>query len=98
MLVHLYSETPTTASGAWAGNTPKFSGVLAKQLIVSPATATTEYDVQVENSKGKTIKRYDDSLGRLDVDLDTPLKGIYTIRITNATADEDFFVHLASLE
>jgi len=82
-----------TAAGVFSANTNDISGILG-ELLIQPTTGTTVFDVSVINNKGLIIYKRTSNTGDLAEELRIPLRGIYTVLIDNATADEAFIIQL----
>lgn len=89
------AATVVTAAGSWSGNTERVQGGIAG-IRVRPATASTVYDVTIVEYDGFTVYRKTGYKGELVEDLNTPIpvRGILTVRLQNATANEAFTVKL----
>jgi len=74
------------------------NGVMVKQIIVSPATATTTFDIAIIDSNDEVIYQRIGETGALNELLELPTKGSYTCQITNSTADEAFTFKVISYE
>jgi hypothetical protein len=83
------------SGGIWSVNTFPFSGDTLKQIVLTATTSTTIFDFKIEDSYGVEIfpdENVDSTAieGSFNVtDLAYPLVGIYTLRITASTRDED---------
>lgn len=93
----LFGRVPislTTSSGAASMNTPKYSMGYVRQVIVSSATSTTTFDIQLIDPQGFDVFASNDInfvgiTGSVTMHkVDVPLVGIYTFKILNASADE----------
>jgi hypothetical protein len=97
MLIHGGRLDLTTASSTASGNTKYLRG-LCHHVIVQPDTETTTYDIKIVNPNGVCIYERLSEVGTLS-DLETiPVLGIYTITISNSTADEAFIIQLVCSE
>ena len=93
MLISSGQFTVTTAAGSATANTVDTRG-LCHHIVVKPETETTVYDIEIVNPAGATIYERTSETGTLSELTSTPLRGIYTVSISNATADEDFIIQL----
>lgn len=98
MVINKTSQKGTPTSGALQVNTGIPVMGLLRQLVVKPATETTMYDVSLINNDGVVVLYRNAYQGTTAEDLATPLLGIVTIKIENATADELFTFHLMTEE
>ena len=97
MLIYGGQLNITTASGTASENSKYLRG-LCHHIIVKPATETTTYDIKIVNPAGATIYERLSEVGTLS-DLETiPVLGIYTITISNSTADEAFIIQMLCQE
>lgn len=89
----------TAVSGTWSFNTPKLVSALLKQILVKAATATTSFDFQLIDDRSNVVYSTDTpATGTLRQELDLPMKGIYTVKVLNSSADEAFTGRLMLLE
>jgi hypothetical protein len=93
MLIHPEKLTLTTSSGSATGNTQRLVGVL-RQVVVSPVSASTTYDVTITNPQSSTVYERLSETGELSEEVQLPLHGIHTVSLANATADEAFTIQL----
>ena len=95
MLVHKHRISILTSSGIGSANTLKFNGAELSQVFAKSTTATTNYDVLLEDEDGDIV--YEalnvENEYRDDV-VDLPLRGVYTIRLRNSSVDENIIVKL----
>jgi hypothetical protein len=95
MLFHKIKGVATVSSGSWSGNTPKFSMGVLRQIVLKATTSTNIFDFSLVDENGNTVFPTDkDSATAIEGSLnlnkvDIPLVGIYTMKISNATIDED---------
>jgi len=91
MLICPIPVSGTTASGTYAFNTLNIDAAILSQIVIKAATATTTFDVKIEDPKDVVIFLTDTkATGTLRRELVVPLKGIHTVTILNASADETF--------
>lgn len=81
----------TTERATGSANTQSLRG-LCHQIVVKPATETTEYDIKIVNPAGATVYERVNETGTLSELLSLPVLGIYTITISNSTRDELFLI------
>ena len=81
----------TASSGTFSFNTKKFDNAKLAQIIVKAATATTTFDVKIEDDNDIVVYQTETKpTGTLRHEVHIPLKGIHTVTIENASADEAF--------
>jgi hypothetical protein len=97
MTIHAETLTGSTASGTLSVNTTTLN-VLMRNVLVKPATSTTTYDVKITNGSSIVVYERTSETGTLSEETALPLRGIYTVTISNATADEAFTIQLVSQE
>jgi len=96
---HEYSpDDAETVAGVWSGNTPKLVPSLLRQILIQADTDSTVFDVDIIDDCDRVIRVWEDVEGVINDLTPTPASGIYTVRITNATADEGFTVYLCFSE
>jgi len=98
MIIHKEKFNAATISGEWSANTEAIPGAICQQVYIKSDTATTTFDLAITEEKDIEIRGYTDIVGCVN-DL-TPFlaRGVHTVSISNATADEDFEVLLCFLE
>jgi hypothetical protein len=87
----------TVSGGTFSGNVTHLN-CLVHNIIVAPETSTTEYDFQIINPDGNVIYERTDEVGTLSELIQLPMLGNYTLKILNATVDEDFSFTLVARE
>jgi len=93
-MIYKYKNSVTCAAGSGSVNTNPIIGGLCREILVSPATATTTYRVNIVDEDSLTIKSYDYKKG-LYIDIAPFIAyGIYTINITNSSANELFTIRM----
>ena len=73
-------------------------GVIVKQLIVTPASATTTFDVKIVDRYNDIVYSRPDETECLNDLIELPIKGSYTLEIRNATANEAFVAKIIAYE
>ena len=97
-MIYKYKNSVTCAAGSGSVNTNPIIGGLCREILVSPATAATVYKVNIVDEDNLTIKSYDYKKG-LYIDTTSFIAyGIYTINITNSTANELFIIRMMVAE
>ena len=94
MLIHKERLTGSTASGSLVLTTVKFSGVRLIHIYVKPATASTTYDLLIEDINGDDLFNELGIQGTLNRTIRIPTYGSHTVTISNALLDEAFVVNL----
>ncbi len=98
VFIHDQKET-ITASGGTANDTLLIQHGLMNQVIISPATGTTTYDVAITNQRGVVVYDLDDITGDLlDSDVGIAMSQNATLTISNASVDENFVYYVSLLE
>ena len=95
MLIHKHRIAILPSSGVGSANTLKFSGAELSQVFAKATTSTTNYDIRLEDEDGDIVyEALNIENDYRDDNVDMPLRGIYTIRIFNASVDENITVKL----
>jgi len=84
-------ETPST--GEFSTNTIRLEGV-CRQIVIEPVTSTTAYEFQIIDDRDIVIFETDTETGNYPELTTLPMYGIYTVKIFNATVDEEFKLQL----
>lgn len=85
----------TVSSGAGTANTMKHSGTELVQIYTKSTTSTNIYDLSLVDEDSETIWEELAIQGELEEHgVYVPLRGIYTITISNATIDEAIVVKI----
>jgi len=94
-MVYKYKDTITTVAGSASGNTLPLHGI-CKYIYIEPTTATTTYNVTITDDDNHTVKNFDLRFfkGAMRDFTEFVVQGIYTISISNATANEAFTVKM----
>ena len=92
MVIHSENISGTASSGSISVNTEAALQGLAREIIVSPATSTTQYNLGITNDKSLTVFKSISITGDFLEEVALPFRGIYTVAITSATADELFTI------
>ena len=90
--VYKLKATVSTTGGSGSQNTNRVVHGLCYQLFVNAGTSTTIFRANLTDEDGDVIKDYDFHRGQInDLFRDpVPVVGVYTINVTNASADGDF--------
>lgn len=97
MIIFNAKLTGTASGGAFSGNLTHLN-CLCQNIIVTPETETTQYDIQITNPDGSVIYERTSEVGTLSEITAIPMLGTYTINISSATVDEDFIICLVARE
>lgn len=98
MSVQIYEmadSSGTTASGYWAANTLRIRDGLLKHLFIDFENTTTRFEVKLIDDRNRQIIYLINNNTILNKTYDLPVRGIYTLIVSNATADTQFKVRLA---
>ena len=96
--IHDQKESFTTASGT-ANDTLMIQGGILNQVILSPTTGTTTYDVSITNQRGVVVYDLDNITGDLlDSDIGIAMSQNATLTVSNASADEVFTYYVSLVE
>ena len=90
MVIHSENMTGSTSSGALSTNTVAALQGIAREIIISPATSTTVYDLQITNDNSLDVFISTSLTGDFIEEVALPFRVIYTVAISNATKDEVF--------
>jgi len=97
MIIHNELIEESTVSGELSANTKTIMGI-CYQVMVKPATETTTYNISITNNNDiKTYERLSE-VGTLSELVTMPVRGISTVTIDSATADEEFTIQLSIRE
>lgn len=94
-MVYKYKDTLTTVAGSASGNTLPLHGI-CKYIYIASATPTTRFNVTITDDDNHTVKNFDLKfyVGTMRDFTEFIVQGIYTITISNATANEEFTVKM----
>ena len=98
MTVQIYEmadSTGLTQSGYWASNTLNIRDGLLKHLFVDFGNTTTQFEIKLIDNKNRNIIYLNSCNTVLNRTYDLPVRGIYTLAVSNATVDTQFAVRLA---
>ena len=98
MLIHFEKLTGTVSSGTFSTNTNSLIRGLLRHIAVKPNSETTTYDIKITNSDSIDIYERKSEIGTLSEVITLPFRGIYTVEISNSTADEEFKIQLGIQE
>ena len=95
MDIHVIKRTISTSGGTGSSNTLPIHGGLARQIFVRAETATTTFRFDLQDEDSVVTRSYDWHTEDINDETTFPMKGQYTMRITDATADGDFTVRIS---
>ena len=90
MIIHSENMTGTTSSGALSTNTVAALQGIAREIIISPATSSTVYNLTITNDNSLDVFLSSSITGDFIEEVALPLRGVYTVAISDSTADELF--------
>ena len=89
MLIHKHRSLITLSSGSGSDNTLKFSGAQLVQIFAESTTSTNIFDLKLLDEDGDEVFSEDAIEGYFEEhSVYVPLRGVYTISITDGTIDE----------
>lgn len=98
MSVHKVATSGNTVSSTMSVNTENIHDGLCRQLMIYSASSDTVYDANIIDDKNRTVREFFDITFKIN-DLTTfPVSGIYTIEVTNSSADELFTAYMGIQE
>lgn len=98
MSVQIYEmavSSGITQSGYWATNTLNIRDGLLKHLFVDYGNTAVNFGVVLTDNKNRNVVNLSNISTNLNRSYDLPMRGIYTLAITNASVDTNFLVRLA---
>ena len=99
MKIYRYRTTLSTSGLTGSTNTNPIIGAICHQIYIQAQTATTTFQANIQDVYATTARSYAVHVGKiLDDNLRLPVENIYTIQITNASADGPFDVMLLARE
>lgn len=94
MIIHKEIISLTPSSGSATTNTNKLLVGILRQVLCSPTTPTTIYDITITSPEGLIIYQTTSQTGDLADDVTLPMRGIHTVALANSTVDEVFNINL----
>ena len=89
MLVHKQRANILVSSASGSENTLKFSGAQLVQLFIKSTTSTNIFDFSMVDEDDDVVYEIEAIEGEHEEhSVYLPLRGVYTLRITDATIDE----------
>ena len=82
--------TGTTSSGALSTNTVAALTGIAREIIISPATSSTQYNLTITNDNSLDMFISESITGDFIEEVALPMRGVYTVTVDQATRDEEF--------
>ena len=92
MVIHAENLTGTAVSGAVSVNTQASLQGLGREIIISPATGTTQYNLTITNADSLDVFISSSITGDFIEEVAIPFRGIYTVAISDSTKDELFTI------
>jgi hypothetical protein len=93
--VHKARFSITPSSGDGSANTLKFSGAELIQIYTKALTPTTIYDVLIVDEDSDVVLEFNAIEGEYEEHaIYMPLRGVYTVQISDSTVDEPIVVKL----
>ena len=99
MSVQIYesaTSSGTTASGYFAFNTLNIRDGLLKHVFVDFGDTDTQFELKLTDNRNRNIIYLNSCDTVLNRSYDLPVKGIYTIVVSNATVDTAFKLRFAA--
>jgi len=101
MLIHHEEKTVGASdigwsSGTWTGNTSHYLHGMLEQVYVQSTSSDTTFKFSLTDNQSRVVydsNDYQESILN-DTNLRVPIKGIYTMKITDASATEEFKILL----
>lgn len=95
MDIHAYEiNSQNAVSGAWSSNTLDIKSGVCYQIILAANASNLTFDFKLIDEKSNvvydTIRREKTATFVLDDEVTLPMKGIYTLRVYNASSDGTF--------
>lgn len=94
MIKEPINKSVTVINGTWSGNTQNINGGILLHVIVQAATETTTFDFSITDNSSIVVKNWIGITDELNEEIYIPVEGKYTLRISNASANENFTVYL----
>lgn len=95
MDIHVEKRTISTAAGTGSKNTLDIRGGLMRQLYVMSGTSNVIFRFDITDEDGIVQRYYDFHKGHIDDSEVLPVRGVYTLRVTDAQLDGDFTVKMS---
>ena len=86
--------TDTAVSGTISYTTIKLVCSIIREILVKPTTTSTTCDIKIVNSDSLIIFETTAITGELAEVVELPVRGIYTVVISNSSVDELFNIQL----
>jgi len=98
MIIHSEYLTGSTLSGSLSVNTEVALMGIVREIIITPATETTQYNLTITNDRSLIVFYSSSVTGNFAEEVALPFRGIYTIAIDSATKDEVFTIGIIAEE
>ena len=98
MTIYPYRTTLTSLAGATSSTTLDIIGGLLRQVLIVANTASTVFQPFITDEAGLEVSRYGLQTGEMSDLTAIPVRGRYTISITNASPNDTFRIFLGVQE
>ena len=104
MLFHRVQGNAVLSGGNWSANTVRITKGLLLQVVFIPSVSTNIYDFSIVDEDGYTVlPTENESTTAIEGNysqnnLNIPMRGIYTIKINNATSVSDTIKYLLMIQ
>lgn len=98
MTIDPHRLSGTASGGTFSVNTHHLVGGVLRNILIKAATASTIFDVAIVDEDSYTIYERTSETGVTSEITKIPVRGIYTVTISNATVDETFTIKLMTEE
>jgi len=91
MRIHPVERTVETASGTASFNTVTLIGGVCRMVYIKAATDGTVFSASVTDAKNREVLNYAaERTPIIDITNHIPVRGVYTVEISGADADQEF--------
>lgn len=92
MVIHTENLTGTVSGGSLAINTVAALQGIVREIVVSPTTPTTQYNLTITNADSLDVFISESNTGDFIEEVALPIRGIYTVTISSSTEDEVYSI------
>ena len=99
MSVQIYELAATgglTASGYWTTNTNRFNDAILRHVFIDFEKTPTTFEFRLIDNKDRVLINLTTCSTIMNRNYSLPLRGIYTLMISNATVDTGFKLRFAA--
>lgn len=89
-----YPISGTIASGSLSATTISFVSSLLRMVAIKTTSAGIVYTITIIDADAFEIYKRTDEVGSMSEEVALPMRGVYTVTITNASIDEDIDIKL----